>query len=206
VAGIHKEVKAMRRSRITWLVLGLVLGAMLVAANAVANHPRAQIVRWDLVEAVNGVAVSGGENVATDQTTGDSLTLTGSGHVRPRSHEAFGGGTFVHEDVDGNEISSGSYHVIDFVSWKRLRGGDFGATGLIDGIGDPDEASSGILTVKIRARPEGSSSSIDALLEVHCNLPGTVNPTFEGVRVQVGGQTFEPDPERHGLTLFHVMR
>jgi hypothetical protein len=205
VAGIHKEVNAMRRSGITWLVLGLILGAMLVAANAVANHPRAQIVRWDLLEAVNGVAVSGGENVATDQTTGDSLTLTGSGHVRPRSHEAFGGGTFVLEDIDGNEISSGSYHVTGFVSWKRLRGGDFGATGLIDGIGDPDEASSGILTVKVRARPEGSTSGID-LLEVHCNLPGTINPTFEGVRVQVGGQTFEPDPERHGLTLFHVMR
>jgi hypothetical protein len=196
----------MRRTRITWLVLGVLLGAVLVAANAVASHPRAKIVRWDLVEPANGVAVAGGEDVATDRTTGESITLTGSGHVRPRSHEAFGGGTFVHEDINGNEIASGSYHVTGFVGFQRLRGGDFGATGLIDGIGDPDEASSGIMTVKIRFRAEGSTTGIDAVMEVHCNLPGTVNPTFEGVRLTIGGQTFEPDPQRHGLTLFHVMR
>jgi hypothetical protein len=205
VPGFTKEVKAMR-TRLRWLALGVLLGAMLMAANAIATHPREKTVRWDLVEPVNGVIVAGGENVATDQASGDSITLTGSGHVKPRSREAFGGGTFVHEDIDGNEVASGSYVVTDFVSFKRLRGGNFGATGFIDGIGDPDEASSGIMTVKIRFRPAGSTSGIDALLEVHCNLPETVNPTFEGVRLKIGAQTFEPDPERHGLTLFHVMR
>jgi hypothetical protein len=197
----------MKRSRIALVLLGLLLGGLLAATSAVGDHPRAKIVRWDLVEIANGTAVAGGVNVAT-AASGESLTITGSGHVRPRSHEAFGGGTYVFEDADGNEVESGSYHVTKFVSFRRLRGGNFAATGLIDGIGDPAEASSGIMTVKVRALAEGASpeQAVDALLEVHCHLPGTVEDTFEGVRITVDGQVFEPDPDRHGVTLFHVMR
>jgi hypothetical protein len=199
----------MRRSRITLVLLGLLLGAMFSAAGAVGHDQRGgKLVRWDLVEIANGTAVAGGENVATDAESGQSLTITGSGHVRPRRHEAFGGGTWVLEDADGNEIDNGSYQVTEFVSFRRLRGGNFAATGLIDGIGDPDEASSGIMTVKVRAVSEGAppEDGIDAVLEVHCNLPETVKETFEGVRITVGDQVFEPDPDRHGVTLFHVMR
>jgi hypothetical protein len=197
----------MKRSRIALVLLGLLLGGLLAATSAVGNHPRAKIVRWDLVEIANGTAVAGGENVAT-AATGESLTITGSGHVRPRSHEAFGGGTYVFEDADGNEVENGSYQVTKFVSFRRLRGGNFAATGLIDGIGDPAEASSGIMTVKVRALAEGAppEQAVDALLEVHCHLPETVEDTFEGVRITVDGHVFEPDPERHGVTLFHVMR
>lgn len=197
----------MKRSRIALVLLGLLLGGLLAATSAVGDHPRAKIVRWDLVEIANGTAVAGGVNVAT-AASGESLTITGSGHVRPRSHEAFGGGTYVFEDADGNEVENGSYQVTKFVSFRRLRGGNFAATGLIDGIGDPAEASSGIMTVKVRARAEGAKpeQAVDALLEVHCHLPGTVEDTFEGVRITVDGQVFEPDPNRHGVTLFHVMR
>jgi hypothetical protein len=199
----------MRRSRITLVLLGLLLGAMLSAAGAVGHDRRGgKLVRWDLVEIANGTAVAGGENVATDDESGQSLTITGSGHVRPRSHVAFGGGTWVLEDADGNELDNGSYQVTEFVSFRRLRGGNFAATGLIDGIGDPDEASSGIMKVKVRARSEGAppEDGIDAVLEVHCHLPETVQETFEGVRITVEDQVFEPDPDRHGVTLFHVMR
>ena len=197
----------MKRSRIALVLLGLLLGGLLAATSAVGDHPRAKIVRWDLVEIADGTAVAGGVNVAT-AATGESLTITGSGHVRPRSHEAFGGGTYVFEDADGNEVESGSYRVTEFVSFRRLRGGNFAATGLVDGIGDPAEASSGIMTVKVRALAEGAppEQGVDALLEVHCHLPETVEDTFEGVRITVEGQVFEPDPVRHGVTLFHVMR
>lgn len=195
----------MRRSRIALVVLGLLLGAMIAANGAIGHFPRAKIVRWDLIEIAAGAAVVGGENVATNPRTGESITLTGSGHVRPRSREAFGGGTFVREDVDGNEIAIGTYQVTRFISFRRLRGGNFAATGLIDAIGDPNEASSGIMVVRIRLMPQGSSAR-NAVLEVHCHLPGTVEETFEGVRLRIGSQVFEPDPERHGLTLFHVMR
>jgi hypothetical protein len=198
----------MRRSRIALVVLGLLLGAMLTASSAIGHFPRAKIVRWDLIEIADGAALVGGEDVATNPSTGESITLTGSGHVRPRSHEAFGGGTFVHEDVDGNEVAVGTYTVTRFVGFRRLRGGNFAATGLIDAIGDPDEASSGILVVKVRALAEGAppDEAVEALLEVHCHLPGTVEETFEGVRITADGQVFEPDPDRHGVTLFHVMR
>jgi hypothetical protein len=198
----------MSRSRIALVLLGLLLGGLLAATNAVGNHTRGKIVRWDLVEIANGTAVAGGENVATDPASGESLTITGSGHARPLSHEAFGGGTYVFEDADGNEVESGSYRVTEFVSFRRLRGGNFTATGLIDGIGDPAEASSGIMTVKVRALADGAppEQGVDALLEVHCHLPETVEDTFEGVRITVDGQVFEPDPDRHGVTLFHVMR
>jgi hypothetical protein len=199
----------MRRSRIALVLLGLLLGAVLSATSALGDHQRGgKIVRWDLLEITNGTAVAGGENVATDPESGQSLTITGSGDVRPRSREAFGGGTWVLEDVDGNEIANGSYHVTKFVSFRRLRGGNFAATGLIDAVGDPNETSSGIMKVKVRALPEGAppEEAIDAVLEVHCHLPGTVEETFEGVRITVGDQVFEPDPDRHGVTLFHVMR
>jgi hypothetical protein len=198
----------MKRSRIALVLLGLVLGALLAATSALGDHPGAKIVRWDLVEIANGTAVAGGENVATDPESGFSITVTGSGHVRPRGHTAFGGGTYAIEDPDGNEIENGSYQVTELVSFRRLRGGNFAATGLIDGIGDPDEASSGILVVKVRALAEGAppDEAVEALLEVHCHLPGTVEETFEGVRITADGQVFEPDPDRHGVTLFHVMR
>jgi hypothetical protein len=198
----------MKRSRIALVLLGLLLGGLLAATSAVGDHPRAKIVRWDLVEIANATAVVGGVNVATDPASGESLIITGSGHARPRSHEAFGGGTYAFEDADGNEVENGSYQVTEFVSFRRLRGGNFAATGLIDGIGDPAEASSGIMTVKVRALAEGAppEQAVDALLEVHCHLPGTVEETFEGVRITVDGQVFEPDPDRHGVTLFHVMR
>jgi hypothetical protein len=199
----------MRRSRIALVLLGLLVGAVISAASALGDHQqRGKIVRWDLVEIANGTALAGGENVATDPKSGQSLTITGSGHVRPRSHAAFGGGTWVLEDVDGNEIANGTYRVTEFVSFRRLRGGNFAATGLIDGIGDPNETSSGIMKVKVSALPEGAppEDAIDATLEVHCHLPGTVEETFEGVRITVGDQVFEPDPDRHGVTLFHVMR
>jgi hypothetical protein len=198
----------MKRSRIALVLLGLLLGGLLAATSAVGDHPRAKIVRWDLVEIANATAVAGGVNVATDPASGESLIITGSGHARPRSHEAFGGGTYAFEDADGNEVENGSYQVTEFVSFRRLRGGNFAATGLTDGIGDPAEASSGILTVKVRALAEGAppEEAVDALLEVHCHLPETVEETFEGVRITVDRQVFEPDPDRHGVTLFHVMR
>jgi hypothetical protein len=198
----------MKRSRIALVLLGLLLGGLLAATSAVGDHPRAKIVRWDLVEIANATAVVGGVNVATDPASGESLIITGSGHARPRSHEAFGGGTYAFEDADGNEVENGSYQVTEFVSFRRLRGGNFAATGLTDGIGDPAEASSGILTVKVRALAEGAppEEAVDAQLEVHCHLPETVEETFEGVRITVDRQVFEPDPDRHGVTLFHVMR
>jgi hypothetical protein len=182
-------------------------------------EPESGFVRWDLVQAVNGVVVSGGTDVSTDAATRDTMALTGSGHAEPGEQEGAGGGTFVHRDKDGNLKAKGSYFVTGFVSWQRLSGGNFAATGLVDGIGngagatpDENEPSSGILTLNVRLVPDGStpSNGIDAVLSIHCNLPQTIGGDFEGFTLTVGSFNFTPTANgphtRAGLTLFHILR
>jgi hypothetical protein len=223
----------MRRShKITFVLLGLALGILLAATTATSSSPsndrgeqndnggqHNRFVRWDLVLVANGVAVAGGTDVSTDAGTKDTIALTGSGQAEPREDEASGGGTFVHKHADGSVVAKGAYIVTGFVSWERLRGGNFAKTGLIDGIGngagsseDEDEPSSGILTVSVRFIPDGMppSAGLDGVLSVHCNLPDTVGGDFEGVTVDVAGLSFTPaanaDPNAHGVTLFHRLR
>jgi hypothetical protein len=223
----------MRRShKITFVLLGLALGILLAATTATSSssgndrgeqndngghHNR--FVRWDLVLIANGVAVAGGTDVSTDAGTKDTIALTGSGQAEPREDEASGGGTFVHKHADGSVVAKGAYVVTGFVSWERLRGGNFAKTGLIDGIGngpgsseDEDEPTSGILTVSVRFIPDGTSPSagLAGVLSIHCDLPDTVGGDFEGVTVAVAGLSFTPaanaDPNAHGVTLFHRLR
>jgi hypothetical protein len=223
----------MRRShKISFVLLGLALGILLAATTATSSSPgndrgeqnengghHNRFVRWDLVLIANGVAVAGGTDVATDAATKDTIALTGSGQVEPREDEASGGGTFVHKHADGSIAATGAYVVTGFVSWERLRGGNFTKTGLIDGIGngpgsseDEGEPTSGILTVTVRFIPDGAApgAGLDGVLSVHCNLPDTVDGTFEGVTVEVAGLSFTPaanaDPNAHGVTLFHRLR
>jgi hypothetical protein len=223
----------MRRShKITFVLLGLALGIMLAATTATSSSPgndrggpnenggqHNQFVRWDFLVIANGVAVAGGTDVSTDPATKDTLALTGSGQVEPRENEAAGGGTFVHKHADGSLVAKGAYVVTGFVSWQRLRGGNFAKTGLVDGIGngpgsseDEGEPSSGILTVSVRFIPDGAapSAGVDGVLSVHCNLPDTVGGDFEGFTVTMDGLSFTPtanaDPNAHGVTLFHRLR
>jgi hypothetical protein len=223
----------MRRShKITFVLLGLALGILLAATTATSSSPgndRGQqndnggehnrFVRWDFLVIANGVAVAGGTDVSTDPATKDTLALTGSGHAEPRENEAAGGGTFVRKHADGSQVAKGAYVVTGFVSWQRLRGGNFAKTGFVDGIGngpgsseDEGEPSSGILTVSVRFIPDGAapSAGVDGVLSVHCNLPDTVGGDFEGFTVTVDGLSFTPtanaDPNAHCVTLFHRLR
>lgn len=217
----------MRRSNWMFLILGLVFGVLVAATSAAGTDARRAsdehakggerhhaFVRWDLIQAVNGVAIPGGKDVATDATTKDTITLTGSGQVEPRELEAAGGGTFVHQHADGTVVAKGSYFVTGFVSWRPLAGGDFGKTGLVDGIGNgtgatPNEGepSSGILTLDVRLVPDGTapSAGTNGVLSVHCHLPGTLVDTFEGVALDVGNLHFTAaaNPTADGITLFH---
>jgi hypothetical protein len=223
----------MRRShKITFVLLGLALGILFAATTATSSSPgndrgeqndnggqHNRFVRWDLVLVANGVAVAGGTDVSTDAGTKDTIAVTGSGQAEPREEEASGGGTFVHKHPDGSVMAKGAYVVTGFMSWERLRGGNFGKTGLIDGIGngvgsseDEDEPTSGILTVSVRFIPDSAppSAGLDGVLSIHCNLPDTVGGDFEGVTVSVAGLSFTPaanaDPNAHGVTLFHRLR
>ncbi len=125
----------------------------------------------------------------------------------------------MHKHADGSLVAKGAYVVTGFVSWERLRGGNFAKTGLIDGLGngpgsseDEGEPTSGILTVGVRFIPDGAApgAGLDGVLSVHCNLPDTVGGDFEGVTVDVAGLSFTPaanaDPNAHGVTLFNRLR
>jgi hypothetical protein len=204
----------MRRTKLAALGLGLCLGLMIGATSAVGSDQRGHrdgFVRWDLLLIADGVAVGGGVNVSTDQATGDTLELTGTGQAEPGEREAAGGGTFIQRHANGTEVTHGVYYVKRFLSWRRLAGGDFGATGLIDGVGNPGERepTSGVLRLRIQFVPDVGGApgpGPTGVLKINCHLPGTFVSVEEGFNVDVNGLEFDPDPVRHGVTLFHRLR
>jgi hypothetical protein len=204
----------MRATKLATMGLGLCIGLMIGATSAVGSGQRDHggvFVRWDLVNIVDGVAVVGGVNVTTNEATGDTIELTGSGQAEPREGEAAGGGTFVHRHANGTEVAHGAYYVKRFLSWRRLSGGNFGATGLIDGLGNPREGepTSGVLRLRIQLVPDVGGApgpGPTAVLKINCHLPETPVFVEEGVSVKVNGLEFDPDPVRHGVTIFHRLR
>jgi hypothetical protein len=204
----------MRSTKLAAMWLGLCLGLMIGATSAVGSEQRGHrdvFVRWDLLNIVDAVVVAGGVNVSTDEATGDTIELTGSGQAEPGEAEAAGGGTFVHRHADGTEVAHGAYYVKRFLSWRRLAGGQFSATGFVDGIGNPKEGepTSGVLRLRIQLVPDVGGApgpGPTAVLKINCHLPGTFVDVPEGVNVKVDGLEFDPDPVRHGVTLFHRLR
>lgn len=183
------------------LLMLLFLGLAIATAGhtaAFAQAPRlGHTVRWDLVQIVQGT-LPGGVDVATDPTTGDSISLTGSGSSKPSEGDATGGGTFVHRNAKGKKVASGVYIVTGFVSWQPANGV---LPPVADGIGHAEEASAGILTMNVTLVPE-SGSPVPGVLSVDCNLPGATFVIVEGVTLQVGPFHFV---QALGATLFHVM-
>jgi hypothetical protein len=199
-------------------VLGTALGFMALVLSAVPavssdsngdNGAQGRIVRWDLVHFVSGVILSGGENVSEDAGTGDLITLTGSGHVKPRAGKAFGGGTFVHEQASGTTVQ-GAYYVTDFIRWRRIHEGSLEGTGLIDGIGNFGGTTSGVLRLRVRLVPEIAGApgpGVNGVLIIFCRLPGATVGFAEGTRLKIPslGLDFVQHEELAGFTLFHVI-
>jgi hypothetical protein len=177
------------------------LGVLLApgAALAKGNNNEPGLLRWDLVDVNNGVVIPGGADVSRDAATGDVGTLTGSGQARPGDEQAAGGGTFVHRRANGSEVAHGIYWVTGFNRFENL-GGSLAGIGLIDGVGDINDTSGGILSLNIRLRAT-SGETADGVLEVHCDLPGS-EPTPEGIRLKVGPLDFV---QQSGTTLFHIL-
>lgn len=91
-----------------------------VAVMPALAQPRAlgHTVRWDLVQIVQGTALSGGMDVGIDAATGDTFTLTGSGATKPAEADAAGGGIIVHHFAATNTDSTAVYVVTGFISWQ----------------------------------------------------------------------------------------
>jgi len=172
-------------------------------------------VRWDLVKVVQGTVLAGGKDVGRDAASRDTITLTGSGEAEPGEKEAAGGGTFVHrhrasgrrsdhrgderEEKDASEGEvHGIYVVTKFMDWQP----DGGKLTINDGIGQASEASSGILTLKVRLFPSGGGHQ-DGVLTVNCRLPDGRFDINEGITLAIDGFYFVQD---EGRTLFHVQK
>jgi hypothetical protein len=90
------------------LAEGVLLAPEAVLADG-ENGEEVELLRWVLIQIVQGVVLAGGTDVAKDAASGDKISLTGSGEVRPESHKATGGGTFVHQHANGSEVGHGAY-------------------------------------------------------------------------------------------------
>ncbi|HEX4841860.1 MAG TPA: hypothetical protein VFV60_06800 [bacterium] len=190
--------------RLVWLaVLVVSLATFTLIAPAGLAQQRQVLghhVRFDLVSVVQGVVLTGGEDVGRDTATGDTVRLTGSGGFKPATNDAAGGGTFVHQHPNGTEVAHGVWVVTGFVSWEPA--GGFLPPSLTDGIGEVSEASAGVVTIHVELRPS-SGGPLPATLSVHCALPGAAFPIEEGITLNVASFVFE---QHGGQTLFHILQ
>ena len=189
------------------IVVGFTLAAFTLFAPASSAQQRRALglhVRFDLPQILQNTVLTGGKDVGVDGPTGDTVELTGSGEFTPGIGNAAGGGTFVHKHSDGTEVAHGVWVVTGFATWRP--GGGSLPSILTDGIGEITETSAGIVALHVRLVPEGGESSLNAILEVHCHLPGASFDTEEGIRLIVGPFVFDQDPVLHGVTLFHILQ
>jgi hypothetical protein len=171
---------------------------VLIAPEAVLAQDEVGNLRWDLVAVGGGAVVPAGTDVATDASSGDTISVTGSGFARPDEGTASGGGTSMHRHADGSEVAHGVYVVTGFNSFTN-GGGSLAGTGLMDAIGRIDTTTGGVLSLNFRV----AGAPVTGVLEIHCTLPGG-RPDTEGIRVVVPqfGLDFK---QTNGFTLFHAL-
>jgi hypothetical protein len=211
---IHWEEKDMDKRRISrrQVLIGAgalgALGPFLGPATARADG-EVGLLRWDLVAIKSAgtttEVVAGGTNQGKDNATQDTVDVTGSGQANLDEGTAAGGGTFVHKHSDGTVVASGVYVVTGLRSFQHL-GGSLVPAGLVDGIGHIAATTGGILSLDIHGFL-ASGGTVNAVLNVHCNLPGASPATEEGVVLTVSpapGVTFH-FTQNGGVTLFHIL-
>jgi len=177
------------------------LGALLAPQAVFADDEEVELLRWDLVAIAQGVALSGGQDVASN-AAGDVVTLTGSGEAAPKRETATGGGTFVHKRA-GSEVAHGVYTVTGFQSFKAA-GGSLAPTGLIDGIGTIKQTMGGVLMMHVKA-VASNGRTLSGVLGVHCALPGIEFLIEEGVTLSVPALNLNVT-QAGGFTVFHVLQ
>jgi hypothetical protein len=197
-----RELLISRRRIITAGAAGA-LGVLLNPSAVFADDGEdVSLLRWDLVQIIQGTVLVGGTVRAKDATTGDVVTLTGSGEARPEDRTAAGGGTFLHQHANGSEVAHGVYVVTAFKHFKNGHG-SLTPVPLQDGIGHKNQTDSGILSLGIKGFL-ASGGSIEGTLGVECALPGDTSGAVEGITLDILTFHFRQVPEG-GFTVFHVL-
>ena len=189
------------------LLAGLALaGALIAAAVAPAGAHTVRLVRWDVVKRSGHppALVAGGSARATDPATGDTLTLTGTGQAEPRQRAAAGGGSFIHRHADGTSCCRGVYLVTGFVSFTQGPG-SLAGTGILDAIGDREQATSGVLRVRVKL-VHADGMVAEGTLTISGALPGAPAGSLEGVQLTVDGEHAFTQIRPGSHTLLHTLR
>ena len=158
----------------------VLLGSALFVTRASAGG---QKYRWDIIS-VDFVAhsLSVGGQASAIAKDGSSITLTGEGTFNAASNfgnrDVTGGGIWQTFDSSKNQTASGTYQVTSFVSFTVAPG-----TSRLpnDNIGNIKDQRGGLLFVTIQY-----SDGSPGVLTVSCDLLGTPDSVFEGIRVSKG--------------------
>ena len=162
------------------LLVVVLLGSALFVTRTSATG---QKYRWDIISVDFAAAsISAGGNASAIANDGSSIKLTGEGTFIAASNfgngDVTGGGTWQTFDSSGNPTASGTYQVTSFVSFTVAPG-----TSRLphDNIGNIKDQRAGLLFVTIQY-----SDGSPGVLAVSCDLIGTPDSVFEGIRVSKG--------------------
>jgi hypothetical protein len=188
------------RGLATWAGAAAVLLSIFSAvARGDEDAPR---IRWDIQHYPNLILQPGGEAFAA-AVNGSKIRLTGSGTFRTDGHDVKGGGTWKTFDPSGTLTGSGTYRVLNLVSWHAAPGA-LPCPPITDEIAPCGDARAGLAVLQIQYSAGGVGK-----LVVSCHLPvGSPASVYEGITVSRGFVDYylpqNPDLTMNG-TIFHIV-
>jgi hypothetical protein len=173
-----------------------------VFSGAARGDGDASRVRWDIQHYPGLVLQSGGEAFA-DAVDGSKIRLTGAGTFKTDGDGVTGGGTWKTFAASGAQTGSGTYRVVNLVSWYAAPG-TLPCPPVTDDIAPCADARAGLVVLQIQYSDGGVGK-----LVVSCRLPvGSSVSTYEGITVSRGFVDYlspeNPDLTMNG-TIFHIL-
>ena len=159
-------------------------------------------IRWDIQHYPGFVLQPGGEAFA-DAVDGSKIRFTGSGTFRTDGDDVTGGGTWQTFSASGTQTGSGTYRVLNLVSWHAAPG-TLPCPPITDDIAPCADARAGLAVLQIQYSNGGLGK-----LVVSCHLPvGSPASVYEGITVSKGFVDYltpeDPDLTMNG-TIFHIV-
>ena len=183
------------------ILAGSVAVMLSVFSGAARGDEDASKIRWDIQHYPDFVVQPGGQAFA-DAVDGSRIRLTGSGTFKTDGHDVTGGGTWQTFDASGSLTGSGTYRVLNLVSWYAAPG-KLPCPPITDDIAPCADVRAGLAVLQIQYSGGGVGK-----LVVSCHAIGSPASTYEGITVSKGFVDYylpeNPDPTMNG-TIFHVV-